>query len=170
MASASNPILLCFDRSPAAVGAIAEAGRLMAGRRALAVTAWVSVAPDMGLLGHMPSELSGNVKDVLAQLDIGAQRFAEKVAAEGDQLALAAGFESEPLALKVPSPVAGHTEVGVAQAIVRLADECDAAVVVLGSRGLSQMEAAVLGSVSYGVVHHCRRPLMIVPEGGSDRL
>lgn len=164
MASESKPILLCFDRSRAAAGAIAEAGRLMGPRRALAVTAWVSVAPEVDFLEGMPSELSGNVEDVVAQLDARARRLAEEVAAEGDALARAAGFRSEPLALRVPAPLAGHAEAGVAQAIVQAADEHDAAAVVLGSRGLSQMEAAVLGSVSYGIVHQCRRPLMIVPD------
>lgn len=164
MASESNPILLCFDRSRAAAGAIAEAGRLMSGRRALALTAWVSVAPDLHLLERMPAELSGNVGDVIAQLDANAQRLAEEVAAEGAELARAAGFRSEALALRVSAPLAGHAEAGVAQAIVQAADEHDAAAVVLGSRGLSQMEAAVLGSVSYGIVHQCRRPLLIVPN------
>ncbi|MDQ3936027.1 MAG: universal stress protein, partial [Actinomycetota bacterium] len=51
-------------------------------------------------------------------------------------------------------------------AIVEAADELDARVVVLGSRGLSGVRSALLGSVSYGVVHHSRRPLLVVPPAG----
>ena len=43
------------------------------------------------------------------------------------------------------------------------ADEQDARAVVLGSRGRSGVRAALLGSVSYGVVHHSSRPLLVVP-------
>jgi nucleotide-binding universal stress UspA family protein len=34
---------------------------------------------------------------------------------------------------------------------------------VLGSRGRSGGRSALLASVSYGVVHHSRRPVLIVP-------
>ena len=45
---------------------------------------------------------------------------------------------------------------------VECADEQDATL-LLGSRGPSGVRSAVLGSVSYGVVHHSRRPVVIVP-------
>jgi nucleotide-binding universal stress UspA family protein len=46
---------------------------------------------------------------------------------------------------------------------VETAEERDAAAVVVGSRGLTALRSAVLGSVSYGVVHHCKRPVLVVP-------
>lgn len=45
-----------------------------------------------------------------------------------------------------------------------VAGDEDAAVVVLGSRGRSGLKAALLGSVSYGVVPNTERPVLIVPS------
>ena len=50
------------------------------------------------------------------------------------------------------------------RALLDLADELDAPVIVMGSRGRSPVAAAVLGSVSTGVLHHGRRPVLIVPR------
>ena len=47
-------------------------------------------------------------------------------------------------------------------AIVEAADEYDAAVIALGSRGLSGVKHALLGSVSGAVAHHSHRSVFIV--------
>ena len=49
-------------------------------------------------------------------------------------------------------------EVTVWQAVLETADEEDADVIVLGSRGRSALKSALLGSVCYGVVHNSKRP------------
>jgi nucleotide-binding universal stress UspA family protein len=49
------------------------------------------------------------------------------------------------------------------EAIVDVADEIDAAVIVLGSRGLKGIREQVAGSVSHEVAEHSRRPVLIVP-------
>jgi nucleotide-binding universal stress UspA family protein len=49
------------------------------------------------------------------------------------------------------------------RSILDAADEYDASVVVLGSRGEDGSAAPILGGVSNGVVRHCRRPVLIVP-------
>jgi nucleotide-binding universal stress UspA family protein len=46
--------------------------------------------------------------------------------------------------------------------ILDVAEERDAALVVLGSRGLSGVKSALLGTVSTPVLHHCSRPVLIV--------
>ena len=38
---------------------------------------------------------------------------------------------------------------------------------IVGSRGLGGMGRVLLGSVSEGIVHHARRPVLVVP-GGQD--
>ena len=54
------------------------------------------------------------------------------------------------------------------RAILDAAEEEDAGVLVLGSRGRSGVRSALLGSVSYGVAHHSTRPLLIVPPEDAD--
>jgi len=58
--------------------------------------------------------------------------------------------------------------------IVHTAEELDAGLVVLGSRGLGSVRRAVLGSVSGSVVRHAHGPVLVVrneedPESGEAR-
>jgi nucleotide-binding universal stress UspA family protein len=49
------------------------------------------------------------------------------------------------------------------QGIVDVADELDASVIVIGSRGLGGLRELARGSVSHEVATHARRPVLIVP-------
>ena len=51
----------------------------------------------------------------------------------------------------------------IADEIVAYADTVDADLVVLGSGGRSAIATALLGSVSRGVLHEARRPVLLVP-------
>lgn len=61
-----------------------------------------------------------------------------------------------------------HLRMGaVADEIVGLADELEAGLVVLGSRGLSRITRTLAGSVSESVFRHAQCPVMVVrPKGG----
>jgi nucleotide-binding universal stress UspA family protein len=48
------------------------------------------------------------------------------------------------------------------QAIVHLADELGAGLIVMGSRGLGGIRRALMGSVSDSVVRHAHCPVMVV--------
>ncbi len=54
--------------------------------------------------------------------------------------------------------IAGNT----VESIVALADEKDADLIVIGSRGRGTVATALLGSISHGVLRHARRPVLIV--------
>ena len=49
------------------------------------------------------------------------------------------------------------------QAILEVADEEEARVVVLGTRGHSRVRSLLMGSVSSGVLHHSERAVLVVP-------
>ena len=49
------------------------------------------------------------------------------------------------------------------QGVVDVADELDAAAIVIGSRGFRGLQEAARGSVSHDVATHARRPVLIVP-------
>jgi nucleotide-binding universal stress UspA family protein len=51
----------------------------------------------------------------------------------------------------------------IAAGIVQLADDVDADLVVVGSRGRSDIGALTLGSVSHKLLHSSHRPVLVVP-------
>ena len=53
---------------------------------------------------------------------------------------------------------------GIAEAIVALADELDSTVIVVGSRGIRGLKSMLAGSVSDYLVHHARRPALVIPS------
>jgi nucleotide-binding universal stress UspA family protein len=52
---------------------------------------------------------------------------------------------------------------GRAQAIAGVAEELDSDLIVMGSRGLSRIAGAVIGSVSHEVIHRTHRLVLLVP-------
>jgi nucleotide-binding universal stress UspA family protein len=53
--------------------------------------------------------------------------------------------------------------------IVDVADEVNAAVIVIGSRGLSGLREILAGSVSHQVAEQAGRPVLIVPPSNGQR-
>jgi nucleotide-binding universal stress UspA family protein len=142
-----SPILLCYDGSAEAQRAIDVAAELLGPRRAVVLDVWPLLTPDESLdvvSAGVPADLFAetNEADALERAKLGAERARQ------------AGFAAEPRA----------TPAGpIGEEILRVADEIDAAVVVLGSRGLHGLEELFAGSVSRHVVGHARRPVLVVP-------
>jgi nucleotide-binding universal stress UspA family protein len=119
---------------------------------------WESLA---SLLLHTDVErLSGNTRETAAELDVDDAQDAARMAEEGAEFATDAGFDAEPLAVR-GKPKAWPAVLGEA-------DRVDAALIVAGSRGQGSVRSALLGSVSSGLLHHKRRPLLVVPPGEND--
>ena len=97
------------------------------------------------------------VREGTEALDDASRETAEGLAAEGAELARAAGFDAEPRAVS--------SSRAYFAALLELAEEIDARVIVAGSRGRSTIAAAVLGSVSTGLLHHTSRPVLVVRAG-----
>ncbi len=68
----------------------------------------------------------------------------------------ATALGATPVEQRVAEGSAGET-------ICSLAADLEADVVVVGSHGKGAFAAAMLGSVSRHVVHHCHRPVLVVP-------
>jgi nucleotide-binding universal stress UspA family protein len=145
--------LIAYDGSDDAAAAIRHAGPLLAPRPAVVAHVWDSLA---ALLLHTDVRgLAGSMREAADELDEEDRRDAAGVAAEGADLAREAGFDAEARALQ-GKPKAWPT-------LLAEADAIDAAVVVIGSRGQGAVKSALLGSVSSGLLHHTRRPVLVVP-------
>ena len=118
-------VLLAYDGSDDAAAAIKHAGDLYAARSALVVNVWRPIADqaDAGLVA-LPADV---VKDAVETIDGAASEASAALAAEGVALAQAAGFEAEALSLRGTSSVAAD--------ILRVADEHQAQLIAVGSRG-----------------------------------
>lgn len=165
-----GPVLLGYDGSDAARGAISSAGRVLGGGEAVVVTVWESVGS--AILRNLPpgaTELGrdarGIAEDVVDELDAATAEGAETMAAEGAALATTAGFVARPVARRALGRAAERTAVTVWRAILDAAEEEAAELIVLGSRGRSPVTSMVLGSVSYGVVNNSDWPVLIIPPG-----
>jgi nucleotide-binding universal stress UspA family protein len=146
--AANGPIMICYDGSDGARRAIETAGDLFAGRKAIVLHVWSPVALIASTYGGMVSLPNYDDKEM--------QRAALALSEEGARLAGEAGLAASPESVEC-------TYEGTWRAIVDVADEYDAGVIVLGARGLSTFKSIVLGSVSHGVAQHSHRPVLVVP-------
>jgi nucleotide-binding universal stress UspA family protein len=93
------------------------------------------------------------------ELDPIAREVAGERLERGRERAAAAGFHAESR-LEEGKPW---------RVICQVADDLDAELIVLGARGLGRVESALLGSVSAAVVHHAKRPVLVVPHDAHGR-
>ncbi len=151
-----RPVLIAYDGSDQAKAAIAEAGRVLgAGRRAvvLIVREPIEHFEFVGLGGARTLDPA-----TVSAMQEAAQNEATNVAEEGAALARDAGFDAEP---RVESAASAWQE------IVDVADELNADVIAIGSRGRTGLKKVLLGSVASAVAQHSRRSVLIVhPETG----
>jgi nucleotide-binding universal stress UspA family protein len=83
--------------------------------------------------------------------------IADRLAEDGARQARALGLTAEAKAQESVSPTW--------RTIVDTAEHDGADLVVMGTRGLSGMRSALLGSVSHKVAQHILCPVLIVPDG-----
>ena len=120
MPSAETPVIYCYDGSERARHALSVAAKILGERRAVVVTVWRSswVAVAAAPYAFLPG-------DTVKTMDAAADDAAKSVAIEG--AALVPGASARAL------PSAGS----VWCAVLDFADDCDAELIVVGSRGLS---------------------------------
>ena len=144
-----GPVVFAYDGSELSKLAIDEAGRQLApGRDALVLTVWQPF--DVGFVPAVALHL--NAAEIME-----VRQAAQQTAAEGAELATAAGFQSRGLESEAAPAWKG---------IVDAADERDASLIVLGSHGRTGLGGVLLGSVAEAVAAHSRRAVLIVHRRG----
>jgi nucleotide-binding universal stress UspA family protein len=147
-------ILICYDGSDDAKAAIDQAGTLLGGQAATVLTVWQPFAEVLArtplAFGFAPGVLN------LDEADDASAAAAERVAAEGAELARQAGFNAQPRASAELTTVA--------DAILDEAEVAAARAIVMGSRGLTGIKSLLLGSVSHAVLQRADRTVIVVPS------
>jgi nucleotide-binding universal stress UspA family protein len=157
MAREAAPVLIAYDGSEVARAAVRQAAELFAGRPALVATVWepglavVAMGrPDALGMSTVPDPATGETIDRLQR------EHASTVAADGAELARSLGLAAAPQA--VPDGV------DVADTLIDIARQRGAAVVVVGSHGISGLRSRLLGSVSRKLIEHCDRPVLVIRD------
>jgi nucleotide-binding universal stress UspA family protein len=146
-------ILIAYDGSDDAKAAIQHAGKLMPGFQATVLTIW---EPFSTMLARTPETLRALARVTEAdEIERQETLAAQASAAEGVELAHAAGLD--------PMPLTTALNGNIAETIIQQADRLDVDAIVVGSRGLTGM-ALLLGSVSLAVVQNADRTVVIVPS------
>jgi nucleotide-binding universal stress UspA family protein len=156
MPDGQQPAVIAYDGSDEARAAIATAVTLFGDRRLLVVSVWEpglaqAIAPlrDPTGVGYpitTPAEA--------AAIDEIQHDHAVRAAEEGAGLARKLGARAEPL------PVADEADVG--ETLAAIADEHDAAALVIGSRGLGRVKSSLFGSTSQELLRRTHRPVLVV--------
>ena len=144
--------LICYDGSASSQRALSVAASALDGAPAVLLHVWSPpqrvLADSFGITEHDAGPNYGQLEDLI-------ERRAAEVLAGGEELAGRLGF-----------PVTSRQEVNrssVWQTILDVADEVDATLIVTGTHGSTAVQSELLGSVSNALVHHARRPVLVVP-------
>jgi nucleotide-binding universal stress UspA family protein len=146
------PILICYDGSDEARHAIRAAAALLGPRRAIVL----DVAPILTMSESVA--MTSSVVPGAAFMDMN-EADGRARADEGTAIARGEGFEAEPqVDLSEPTW----------ESIVAVAEQLDAAAIVMGTRGLGGAQEFFEGSVSHDVIRHAGRPVVVVPSATKD--
>jgi nucleotide-binding universal stress UspA family protein len=150
--------LLCYDGSPSAKHAISVAADTLARQEIVLLHVW---NPPAEMLADSFSDSAEVVGPSIPELERRALDWAQNVAQEGEGLAREEGL----------TPIARVERSGttVWQTILDTADDVDAELIVIGTRGRTAVQSALLGSVSNAVVHHSARPVLVIPQSTASQ-
>jgi nucleotide-binding universal stress UspA family protein len=144
-------IVIAYDGSEDAKAAVQKAGQLFKGETATVVSVWQRFVDTMARVG-------GGIGVIVDydEIDGDSANRSEERAAEGAKLANSVGLQATGKSAVV--------ETTLSDAIIHAADDVNADVLVLGTRGLTGVKSALLGSVSHHVLQHADRPVLVVPS------
>lgn len=149
-------ILVGYDGSADAKAALESAAALMSGEKTIVLAVWEPFVDLTAISAGISAYGLVLPPESVAEIDASREHHAKALAQQGSDLARRAGLDAEPR-------VRSDTE-GIPQAIIAEAAAVDADAIVVGSRGLSGLRSLLLGGVSDALLHHCDRPMVVVPS------
>lgn len=145
-----TPIMIAYDGSADSRAAIDHAARLFPG---VVTVVLYARQPLESVAAHLEGHPAF---EELKNLDAATYDASAQIAAAGAKYAADAGLAAEP---RVSSTMATASE-----AIVAAADDINASLIVIGSRGRRGLRATIMGSTAANVLHHTSRPTLVIPS------
>jgi nucleotide-binding universal stress UspA family protein len=159
----TGPVVIGYDGSAAARRALVEAAALIAPRTALIVVIWeAGRAYEAAEWEAITLDVPAPVVDIrsAAELDRAVSAAAERTAHQGAELARARGLPAESLVVA--------DQVSIADTLIRVARERDAAALVVGAHRHGALSEVLLGSTSRDLVRHAPCPVVVVRDDVDD--
>lgn len=152
-AKTTRPVLFCYDGSQGSRNAMRAAAALLERPvDAVVLTVWETIATRLALAGAFAVGITTGGADLNEQEESAASGVAE----EGVRHANEHGY--------VASALTKESFEGIANAILEVADDISARLIVCGQRGRGPLRSALLDSVSHRLASHARHPVLIAPE------
>jgi len=153
--ASNGPLMCCFDGSENATEAVETCAALFPGRETAIVCFWQPFAE----VAHRYARSLLEIVQDAGSVNQREQALAEQTAAAGADLASKLGLDATPHAVEASR--------ALDEAIIKCADELDASMIALASRGRGGVRAVLLGNVAAAVLQRSSRPVLIVPANGS---
>jgi nucleotide-binding universal stress UspA family protein len=151
------PLLLCYDGSTSAQHAITVAHETLGHKPVTLLHVWS--APFEFLAADPFGTTSAPSGPSIAELDRVSLERAQAIAHEGHELARRLGLTVETRVER--------SDASFWRTVLDVAAEIDAELIVVGTRGATAVQSALLGSVSNAVVNHSERPVLVVPAAST---
>jgi nucleotide-binding universal stress UspA family protein len=147
-------ILIAYDGSDQARGAVRATGRLLPASEAVVATAY-ETAPGLRKALLAGAIIDDAVQRSITELERETVASARATAEEGAALATEAGLRAQGVAVVTPG--------GIWPELLAVAQERDCELIVCGTRGRGGLGRALLGSTSTSLVYHADRSVLVVP-------
>jgi len=144
-------LLICYDGSERADHAISVAASIFPGADAHVLNVWEPMERIVARYSALGPYLGESIGDA----DAGIAAEASDAAGSGAQLATNAGLAATPRAVPLLTTVW--------EAVLQVADDVDADVIITGTRSLHGMREALSNTLSHALLQHSRRAVLAIP-------